>query len=99
MSKEIIFVGYLKNPFPVMRSADVLLLTSLYEGFSNVILESLTLNVPVVATDSPGGNKEIILDGINGFLAKVKNSDDIVDKLLRINKKNIILMYLNSISI
>ena len=35
-----------------MRSADVLLLTSLYEGFSNVILESLTLNVPVVATDS-----------------------------------------------
>ena len=87
MSKEIIFVGYLKNPFPVMRSADVLLLTSLYEGFSNVILESLTLNVPVVATDSPGGNKEIILDGINGFLAKVKNSDDIVDKLLRINKK------------
>ena len=33
MSKEIIFVDT-KKPFPVMRSADVLLLTSLYEGFS-----------------------------------------------------------------
>lgn len=87
MSKEIIFLGYLKNPFPVMKSADVLLLTSLYEGFSNVILESLTLNVPVVATNSPGGNKEIVSDGMNGFLAKVKDSDDIVDKLLKVNQQ------------
>ena len=87
LSGDIIFVGHLKNPYPVMKNANVLLLTSLYEGFSNVILESLTLNIPVVATDSPGGNKEIIFNGINGFLAKVSNTDDIVDKLIKAERQ------------
>ncbi len=87
LSRDIIFVGHLKNPYPVMKNANVLLLTSLYEGFSNVILESLALNIPVVATDSPGGNKEIISNGINGFLAKVGNIDDIVEKLLQAKKQ------------
>ena len=72
-----------------MKKADVLLLTSTYEGFSNVILESLSMKVPVVATNSPGGNKEIIIDNKNGFLANIGDSDDIVKKLMLIkNKKN-----------
>ena len=61
LKENIIFTGYLKNPFNIMKKADVLLLTSTYEGFSNVILES-RMNVPVVATNSAGGNKEIIID-------------------------------------
>ena len=63
------------------------MLTSLYEGFSNVILESLALKTPVVATDSPGGNREIILNSENGFLAKTGNSDDIVQKIMLVNKQ------------
>ena len=87
LSRDIIFVGHLKNPYPIMKNANVLLLTSLYEGFSNVILESLALNTPVVATDSPGGNKEIILNGENGFLAKVRNSEDIVQKIMLVREQ------------
>ena len=70
-----------------MKNANVLLLTSLYEGFSNVILESLFLKVPVVATNSPGGNKEIIINGRNGFLAKV-GDPTILLKLMLIKNKN-----------
>jgi len=89
LSNDIIFTGYLSNPYPIIKNSNVLLLTSLYEGFSNVILDSLALKVPVVATDSPGGNKEIILNKVNGFLAEVGNSDDIVEKLMLIkNQKN-----------
>ena len=52
-------------------------------------MESLFLNVPVVATNSTGGNKEIILNGKNGFLTEVGNSDDIVKKLIMVkNQKN-----------
>ena len=87
LNDNVIFLGHLKNPYPIMKNANVLLLTSLYEGFSNVILESLALNTPVVATDSPGGNKEIILNGKNGFLAKIKNSDDIVQKILLVKEQ------------
>ena len=88
LKNEIIFTGFLKNPYSIMKNANVLLLTSLYEGFSNVILESLFLKVPVVATNSPGGNKEIIINGRNGFLAKVGDPDDIVKKLMLIKNKN-----------
>ena len=70
-----------------MKRANVLLSTSLYEGFSNVILESLALNVPVIATDCPGGNKEIIINRKNGFLVKVGDADDIVDKLMLVEKQ------------
>ena len=87
LNDNIIFTGHLKNPYPIMKNANVLLLTSLYEGFSNVILESLALNTPVVATDSPGGNKEIILNGENGFLAKVRNSEDIVQKIMLVREQ------------
>tara|TARA_B110000027_G_C16085699_1_gene285829 strand:- start:417 stop:1475 length:1059 start_codon:yes stop_codon:yes gene_type:complete len=87
LKNDIIFTGYLSNPYPIMKNANVLLSTSLYEGFSNVILESLALNVPVVATDCPGGNKEIISNEKNGFLAKVGNTEDIVDKLMLVKKQ------------
>ena len=70
-----------------MNNANVLLSTSLYEGFSNAILEALALNVPIVATDCPGGNKEIISNGENGFLAEVGNAKDIVDKLILVKKQ------------
>lgn len=89
VADDIVFLGYIKNPYSLMKNSNVLLLTSLYEGFSNVILESLFLNVPVVATNSTGGNKEIILNGKNGFLTEVGNSDDIVKKLIMVkNQKN-----------
>jgi glycosyltransferase involved in cell wall biosynthesis len=87
----VVFVGQLKNPYNLMKDANVILLTSLYEGFSNVILESLTLNTPVVATKSPGGNNEVISNGKNGFFVEVQNSDDVVQKLILIknDKKKI----------
>jgi glycosyltransferase involved in cell wall biosynthesis len=87
INEDVVFTGHLKNPFPIIKNANLLLLTSLYEGFSNVILESLALKTPVVATDSPGGNREIILNSENGFLAKTGNSDDIVQKIMLINKQ------------
>ncbi len=87
LKEDIIFTGHLSNPYPIMKRANVLLSTSLYEGFSNVILESLALNVPVIATDCPGGNKEIIINRKNGFLVKVGDADDIVDKLMLVEKQ------------
>ena len=53
--------------------ARALLLTSMYEGFPNVILESLAHGTPVCAFDCPSGPSEIIIDGLNGFL--IRNND------------------------
>lgn len=48
------FLGFLRNPFPYVKAADMLLSTSGYEGFSLVICEAMALGVPVVATKTAG---------------------------------------------
>ncbi|MCF2918004.1 glycosyltransferase [Pseudoalteromonas sp. Cn5-37] len=81
IQKYVSFFGFEPNPQNYLVNSDLLLLTSLYEGYSNVIIESLCLGVPVVATNSPGGNSEIIIDGFNGFLSPVGDHLDLADKV------------------
>ena len=71
--------------------AKATVLTSLYEGYPNVLIESIALNTPVVAFDCPNGPNEIIKDGINGFLVKHKDINHLKKKLSIIitNKYNI----------
>lgn len=63
--------GFEANPYRVMARADLFVSPSRYEGFANVIVEALALGTPVVATDCPSSNREVIEEGINGFLAPV----------------------------
>jgi glycosyltransferase involved in cell wall biosynthesis len=61
--------GHVDNPFGAMRSADLLVCSSRFEGFSNAILEALAVGTPVVAARGRGAADEVIRDGFNGFLA------------------------------
>ena len=53
------FLGFQKNPWPYVKHADLFVLASRYEGLPNVVLEVLALGTPVLATDCPGGIREI----------------------------------------
>jgi len=61
--------------------SNVAVLTSLYEGCSNFILESMASQLPVVAT-SVGGNTELVVDEKTGFLVPPKEPQKIAQKLL-----------------
>lgn len=67
------FLGYQKNMIPLYQNANATVLTSLYEGFPNVLVESITLGTPVIAFDCPSGPSEIIEEGINGSLLKSRD--------------------------
>lgn len=56
----VFFLGRVKNPYKYMKMADVFALSSLYEGFPNVIVEALSLGIPVVSVDCPSGPKEML---------------------------------------
>ena len=50
------------------------------EGMSNVLLESLACGRPIITTDRPGC-KEIVDDGVNGFVVKQRSLDSLIDKI------------------
>jgi len=63
------------------QAADYTVLYSGYEGLSHVILESLSLGTPVIASDK-GGNPEIVQHGVNGLLVPYKSVDALRQALL-----------------
>lgn len=66
---DYVFTGALAHAdtLAVLRSADVFVLNSSYEGLSHLLIEALSLGMPVIAT-RVGGNAEVITDGENGLL-------------------------------
>jgi glycosyltransferase involved in cell wall biosynthesis len=60
LKEKVVFLGSKKNPYKYLKFAKVLALTSYYEGTPNVIVESLSLNVPVVTSYCTRGIVEMM---------------------------------------
>lgn len=87
--ERVKFLGFQPNPRAYMQMADVFVLSSLWEGFGNVIVEAMSTGVPVVATNCPHGPSEIIESGVNGLLVPPANQDALKNAIGEIlnNKK------------
>lgn len=83
VDSQIIFTGYQTNVQPFYQIMDVSVLTSLSEGLSITLLESIKNGIPIVATNV-GGNHEIVHDGINGFLVSPKDPIVFSEKVIEI---------------
>jgi glycosyltransferase involved in cell wall biosynthesis len=68
---QVLMPGFVADPGPYFRSADLFVLSSDHEGFGNVILEALACGVPVVSTDCRSGPAEILAGGQFGRLVPV----------------------------
>ncbi len=84
LGESVSLLGFQKNPYRFMARASVFVLSSLYEGFGNVIVEAMALGVPVVATRCPSGPDEIITDGVNGLLVPVADEVRLAEAILRV---------------
>lgn len=54
LDSSVRFFGFQKNPYPIMKEADVFVSSSLYEGYSTAIIEALVLGLPVITTNCSG---------------------------------------------
>ena len=68
MQKNIKFVDFDTKIEKYLNKSKIFVLASDYEGFSNSLLEAMTCSLPVIATNSPGGNNELLKDGKYGIL-------------------------------
>jgi glycosyltransferase involved in cell wall biosynthesis len=78
---KVEILGFAKNPYPIIKNAKLLILSSEREGLPTVLIESLILNTPVVSTDCYSGPSEILTGDLSVYLAKVNDPDDLSRKI------------------
>lgn len=73
IEKNIVFEGTRKDMEQVYAAADMVVLSSEYEGMPNCLIEAIGCGIPIVSYDCPLGPKEIIVDDVNGYLVEYQN--------------------------
>lgn len=79
LKDQVVFKGFVSNPFAYFSKAKYLVLSSKFEGLPMVIIETLACETPVIAFDCPSGPGEIILDKKNGLLIENQNFEKLVE--------------------
>lgn len=65
LEENVLFLGYKNNPFKYIRKSDLFVLSSLYEGFGNVLVEAMVTGIPIISTDCKSGPREILAPNTN----------------------------------
>lgn len=84
LSNAITLEGYQTDMLPYYCRAKATVLTSLYEGFPNVLVESISVGTPVISFDCPSGPKDIIVPDVNGILVEYLNVSDFANAIVEI---------------
>jgi glycosyltransferase involved in cell wall biosynthesis len=84
IAENVLFLGSRTDVPDLLCSADISVLSSHEEGFSNAILESMAAGLPVIATDV-GGNAEAIIDGETGLIVPPRNPERMSEAMVRLS--------------
>ncbi len=81
-SNTIEYLGTTRDVRPFIKSADCIVLPSYREGTPHTLLEAASCAKPIITTDVPGCH-QVVKNNHNGFLCRVKDADDLANKMLR----------------
>jgi glycosyltransferase involved in cell wall biosynthesis len=75
LADRVRFLGKVESPQPWLRSADMFVLPSRFEGFPNALIEAMGAGIASVSFRCPTGPAVIIRDGVDGVLVEPQNVD------------------------
>ena len=79
---KVVFTGYKSNIPQILSGCKALLVPS-SEAFGRVTIEAMAVGVPVIGVNK-GATKEIIQDGVTGYIVKYHNSEDMAEKIIQL---------------
>ncbi len=82
VDEHIWLPGFCVNPFPFIRQADVFVLSSLFEGLPNSLIQAQLLGVRCVSTRCPTGPSEVLEGGRLGALVEVGDFQDMAEQII-----------------
>ncbi|MGB3513537.1 MAG: glycosyltransferase [Microcoleaceae cyanobacterium] len=88
IENDVALQGFANNPYPYIKKAAVFVMSSVWEGLPNVLIEALALGTPVVSTNCPCGPEEILARGKYGYLVPVGDNEAIAKAILDILSGN-----------
>lgn len=86
VQNDVIFCGQVSNVDDWLSKASIFVFPSLWEGFPNALAEAMVAGLPVVSFDCDTGPRDLIVDGVNGYLVELKDVKSLamkVDLLMR----------------
>lgn len=83
LNDSVQLLGFVDNPYAWMSHADLFVVSSVSEGFGNVIVEAMACGTPVVSTDCPSGPSEILEGGLWGELVPPYSADLLAKAIIK----------------
>lgn len=83
LEEQVIFKGYQANPHQLLHYAEFSVVSSIFEGFGLITLESWHHKKPVIAFNVPA-LCEVVNDGQNGYLVSPFDIDELAEKMIRL---------------
>jgi len=89
LQKKVKLIEFQKNPYKFIKLCDLFILSSIYEGLPNVLLEAICLKKFVISTNCPTGPREILSYGKGGCLYNPKDYVQLAKLIEKFYKKKI----------
>tara|TARA_B100001029_G_C15013493_1_gene425787 strand:+ start:210 stop:1295 length:1086 start_codon:yes stop_codon:yes gene_type:complete len=86
LKNKVVMMGHENNKNKIYSNADLLIVSSIFEGLPNCVVEAINYNVPIIASNI-GGNKEILNNSKFGDIFETKNEKSLASKITGFLKK------------
>jgi glycosyltransferase involved in cell wall biosynthesis len=85
IADKVSLPGRIKNPYSILKDADIYVMSSRFEGFPVALCEAMGIGLPCISFDCPTGPADIIEHNINGLLVEYLNVNSLAETMISLS--------------